>query len=140
MKKIELKSRLWLRKLFGGISITAMAFVFHACYGMPPDEGRDVKLSGTVKSKTTNMPIKGIKVTVNEGLNYGFTDENGNFNVYASLINAGYTKSDSVSVSVFDIDGDENGLFAEKTIVIDATNKREVNFDVELEEVKLIRW
>ena len=114
-----------------------MAFVFHACYGMPPDEGSDVKLSGTVRSKTTNMPIRGVKVSVSEGLNYGFTDENGNFSVYASLINrAGALKSDSVCISVLDIDGTENGLFANKTIVIDATNKRVVTFNVELEEVK----
>ena len=33
MKKIELKSRNLLRTIFGGISFTAMAFVFQACYG-----------------------------------------------------------------------------------------------------------
>ena len=38
MKKIELKSRHLLRNMFKCLSFTAMAFVFQACYGMPPDE------------------------------------------------------------------------------------------------------
>jgi len=40
MRKIELKSRKLLRIIFGSLSLTAMAFVFQACYGPPPDRHR----------------------------------------------------------------------------------------------------
>ena len=137
MKKIELRSRQWIRKLFGGVSLTAMAFVFQACYGPLPDDAYDVKFTGTVTSKTTNLPVKGIKVSVNEGLNYGFTDENGKFYFFASFMNReGYSRTDSVNIQVLDVDGPNNGLFADKMIVVEAINKKEVKLDVELEEVK----
>ena len=86
MKKIELKSRQLLRKIFNGISLTAVAFIFQACYGVGPDCYSDVRLTGTVTSKTTNLPIQGIKVTVNdESHNIGITDENGKFDFYAGV-------------------------------------------------------
>ena len=44
MKKIELKSRKLLRKVFNGISLTAVAFMFQACYGMPKDYMYDNEL------------------------------------------------------------------------------------------------
>ena len=142
MKKLELKYRKLLRKIFGGISFTAIAFVFQACYGTGPDTFYDVKLTGTVKSKTTNMPIKGIKIAVNNGFSCGFTDENGKFDFYASVPTWGeyydrdsvhYTP-DSVRIHFLDIDGQENGYFENKTIIIAPDRKDEVKIDVELEE------
>jgi hypothetical protein len=142
MKKIELKSRKLLRTLFGCISFTAVAFVFQACYGMPEPVFYDVKLTGSVKSKTTNAPIKGIKVAVNDQkYNYGITDKDGNFNFYASVPNRSnyYNKGvvykhDSVNIHFLDIDGIENGNFADKIIIIDPARKNEVRIHVELEE------
>jgi hypothetical protein len=113
---------------------------------MGPDMFYDIKLSGTVKSKTTNQPIKGIKVTVNDGrFNHGFTDVNGKFDFYTHVPNWNkyyshkdsitviYTP-DSVRVHFLDIDGIENGEFADKTIIIDPAHKNEVKIHVELDE------
>jgi len=137
MRKIELKSRQLLRKIFGCISLTAVAFVFQACYGPEPDPKTDVKLSFTVKSKTTNLPVYGIQVIVNEGICSGITDENGHFNFYTSVPNYGDNVSytpDGLKVQFLDIDGIENGLFADKTVVVYPTHKDEIQVDVELEE------
>ena len=139
MRKIELKRRKLLRKIFGGISLTAMAFVFHACYGTPYDYGYDIKVTGTVKSKTTNLPIKGIKVSVANSVNYGITDENGHFDFYACISNYGgdsekQIPSNSIPILFADIDGTENGSFTDKEIVIDITGQDEVKINIELEE------
>jgi len=130
MKKIENKLRKSLRKIFNGISLTAVAFIFQACYGPCHDCFCDVKFTGTVMSTNTNLPIKGIKVTVNnDSHNIGITDENGNFEFYAGV--GVYT---DVSIYFLDIDGVENGYFSDKTITIEATCKDEVKLNVELEE------
>jgi len=144
MKKIELKSRKLLRTLFGCLSFTAVAFAFQACYGTGPDEFYDIKLTGIVKSKTTDLPIKGIKVVVNdEQFNCGFTDENGKFDFYAGVPAfdgyfhrdhyGTYYKADSVRVYFLDIDGVENGNFEDKTVIINPAHKDEVKMDVVLE-------
>ena len=133
MKKIELKSRKLLRKIFGGISLTAAAFIFQACYGTIHDMNYDVKLTGTVKSKDTALPIKGIKVSVNDGLNYGYTGEDGKFDFYANIPNWNYSK-ESINIHFLDIDGIENGHFSDKTIGIESANSNEVKINVELDE------
>jgi len=141
MKKIELKSRKLLRTIFGGVSLTAMAFVFQACYGTEPDWYYDIKISGTVRSKSTDAPIKGIKVVVNSERNFGITDENGNFNFYASVPNeyayihdpASFAH-DSIGVHFLDIDGNENGSFSDTVVVIDPAHKDEVRINVLLED------
>jgi len=138
MKKIELKSRTLLRTIFGGISLTAIAFIFQACYGTSRDLGYDIKLSGTVKSKATKLPIKGIKVSRLNSPAYEITDENGNFSFYTYIdsydrIDTAY-RSDSIPVSFADIDGIENGYFADKTVIIDPAGKDEVKINVELDD------
>ena len=143
MKKIELKSRKLLRTIFGGVSLTAMAFVFQACYGTKDAPYYDIKVSGTVRSKTTDAPIKGIKVTVNSDHNFGITDENGNFDFYASVPDeyayirdsASFT-SDSIPVHFLDIDGNENGSFSDTTVVIDPAQKDEIKINILLEDKK----
>lgn len=141
MKKRELKTRKILRNIFGGISITAAAFVFQACYGTGPDIDDDVKLTGTVKSNVTNLPIKGIKVTLShDEYYYGITDKDGNFDFYVSFPKQGYSyldnnyQPDHVGVHFLDIDGVENGLYADTTIFINPINKKEISINVELQE------
>ena len=143
MKKTELKLRKALRTLFGCISFTAIAFIFQACYGMDRDWSYDVRLTGTVTSKTTNLPIKGIKVVVNdEGYNMGITDENGNFDFYSSVPNYSYERDDvhyspdKVRVSFFDIDGIANGHFADTTIIINPARKDEVKINIQLRDIQ----
>ena len=139
MKKIELKSRKLLRAIFGGISLSAVAFIFQACYGTPRDFGYDIKVSGTVKSKTTNLPIKGIKVSRPNSPNYEITDENGNFSFYTFIdeerhyIDSAY-QSDRIPILFADIDSTENGYFADKEVIIDPAHKNEVKINVELED------
>jgi hypothetical protein len=143
MRKIELKSRKFLRQAFNCFSLTAVAFIFQACYGMENCSYYDVKLTGTVTSKTTNLPIKGIKVFVNEGVSHGFTDKDGKFSFYASVPSCEYYTRDSVlytpdkmNISFLDIDGIENGHFADSTIVITPARKDEVRINIALREIK----
>jgi len=123
-----------LRTIFGGLSLTAVAFIFQACYGMPPDryrDGFDAHLSGKVLSKTDNQPIKGIKVSVVNALNFAITDEDGNFDFYAYVQNGSCS---NLPVLFADIDSTENGYFVDKKILIDYCGQNEVKINVELEE------
>ena len=144
MKKLEQKTRKLLRTIFGGLSLTAVAFIFQACYGPGPAQYYSVKLTGTVKSQTTKLPIKGIQVCVSEH-NFGTTDENGNFDFYASVsrwgddydvIDSVYYSPDKVRVHFLDIDSTENGYFNDTTIIIDPAYYDEVKINVELSEKK----
>ena len=100
---------------------------------MEPDFQYDVKFSGTVISGATNEPIKGIKISVVDGLNYSFTDENGNYSFYASI--EGYCSDpNGINVQFADIDDVENGHFANKTINVASDCKDEVIINVALDE------
>jgi len=140
MKKIELKSRKLLRAIFGGISLTAIAFTFQACYGTMGDYGYDIKITGTVKSKTTKLPVKGIKVSRPNNPTYEITDEKGNFSFYTFiddgvfLNDSTYLPADSIPILFSDIDGIENGNFCDTTIIINPARKDEVKINVELNE------
>ena len=105
-------------------------------YGMPP-MGYDIKLSGTVKSKTTNLPIKGIKVSRPNSSTYEITDENGEFSFDTFIFDRfdKYTnyRSDSIPILFTDIDGIENGYFADKEVIIDPAHKDEIKINVKLE-------
>ena len=143
MKKIETKWRKLLRTIFGGISLTAVAFVFHACYGMPMDDSDlyyDVQFSGIVKSQTNGSPIKGIKVVVNEEKNKGeLTDADGKFYFFASVPyykKGAITKIESVKVHFLDIDALENGYFVDKTVAVEIGNDYKAVINVELTEKK----
>ena len=139
MSKLELKTRKLLRRIFGGIGATAVAFIFQACYGgmfpePPPPNGYDVKVTGTVKSKTTNLPVKGIKVKNSNSSNSrenGITDENGKFSFY--IFGTGQT---NFRLSFADIDGSENGCFADTIVVVDNLIRGDdIEVDVELSEI-----
>ena len=142
MRKIEFRSRKVLRRLFNCFSLTAVAFIFQACYGTGPDMYNDVKLTGTVISETTNLPVKGIKVAVEEGVNYGITDKDGKFNFYASVPTWDFEKDgvhyfpDKVNIHFLDIDDVENGHFADSTIVINPIRKNEVRINMKLREIE----
>jgi len=120
--------------------LTAVAFIFQACYGTREDWGFDTHLSGKVLSKIDNTPIKGIKVSVANALNFAITDENGNFDFYAYVENYRYDtirqfiSPDSIPVLFADIDSIENGYFYDKEIIINYNGQDEVKINVELEE------
>jgi len=127
MKKLELKTRKLLRTIFGGISLTAVAFIFQACYG-PPIVPHSIAVSGTVQSKTTSLPIKGIKVSCYDDPSYVITNEDGYFSFQTYDDYRG-----EIPVKFADIDSTENGgYFSDTTIIVGTASK--INIFVELEE------
>jgi hypothetical protein len=115
-----------IRKIVGGLSITSAMFIFQACYGTPQDFGLDLLLEGQVKSKTSGLPINGIKVSVAENMQYELTDEEGKFSFYTEML-------EGLTLQFQDIDSTQNGLYIEKdTVLTDLSEK--VYLDIALEE------
>jgi len=101
----------WRKKILGGLSLTTALFIFQACYGTPQDMGLDILIEGQVKSGKTEKPIKGIKISVEDKVQYQYTDESGKFSFY--------TESASKYIVKFqDIDSNLNGIFVEKDTVL----------------------
>ena len=97
-------NRNWIRKVIGGLSLTSAMFVFQACYGTPQDFGLDLLVEGHVKSKISGFPIKGIKVSVSDNLQYDYTNDEGRFSFYTE-------KTDTLSILFEDIDSTQNGTY-----------------------------
>lgn len=118
----------WKRKIYGGLCLTSIAFVFQACYGTPQDFGNDLLLTGQVNSKKTGLPVKGIKVSVVDGIQYVPTDDAGKFSFYIG-------KTGSIRLKFEDTDADLNGSFQSKDTLV-TTNKdvEEINLTIQLEE------
>ena len=140
MKKLKLKSKKLLWTFFCCISLVVVTFVFKGCYMLGTDgDYLYVRLVGTVESKTTKSPIKGIKIDIGSTYNYVLTDENGNFDFYAfasRLSSRGddFYKVDTMKIKFLDIDGIENGSFADTTIIINHTRVSEVAIFMKMEE------
>jgi len=115
-----------IRKIVGGLSLTSAMFVFQACYGTPQDFGLDLLIEGQVKSKTSGLPIKGIKVSVAENLQYELTDEEGKFSFYTEML-------EGLILQFQDIDSSQNGLYIEKDTVLTNLSEK-VYLDIALEE------
>jgi putative lipoprotein (rSAM/lipoprotein system) len=118
----------WIRKLIGGLSFTTALFVFQACYGTPQDSGLDVNIEGVVKSKTSGLPIKGIKVAVANNMQYQYTDENGKFSFYTEML-------ESLTLQFKDVDSSQNGIYKDKDTLLHNMSKK-VYLDIMLEENK----
>jgi len=101
----------WKRKIIGGLCLTSIAFVFQACYGTPQDFGNDLLIEGHVKSKKTGLPIKGIKVSVADKVQYTNTDENGKFSFYMEKIQ-------NPKIKFTDIGSTENIFFLNKDTIV----------------------
>ena len=93
MMKISEESRRLLRKIFLGLAGSA-ALGFQGCvlgmmgvYGPPPayisEDELQIEILGKVLSKTTNEPISGIKVSIND--RSAFTRKDGTFNIELPL-------------------------------------------------------
>jgi putative lipoprotein (rSAM/lipoprotein system) len=116
----------WIRKLIGGLSFTTALFVFQACYGTPQDMGNDVFIEGQVKSKTSGLPVKGIKVAVADNMQYQYTDENGKFSFYTEML-------ENLTLHFQDIDLSQNGLYKDKDTLLNTMSKK-VYLNIVLEE------
>jgi hypothetical protein len=128
MKKLADKKRKILRGIFGGLSLTAVAFVFQACYGTPEDFGLDMCIEGVVTSKTTNKPISGIKVSIEHEIDYStLTDSAGQFVMFVP------SEPQIYKVKFEDVDDAQNGVFLPKdtTFARDVTAHSIINVSLE---------
>jgi hypothetical protein len=116
----------WIRKIVGGLSLTSAMFVFQACYGTPQDFGLDLLIEGQVKAKTSGLPIKGIKVSIANNMQYEITDEEGKFSFYTGMI-------EGLTIQFQDIDAIQNGLYYDKDTVLTKYGEI-VSLDITLEE------
>nr|WP_319573144.1 hypothetical protein [uncultured Draconibacterium sp.] len=115
-----------IRKIVGGLSLTSAMFIFQACYGTPQDFGLDLLIEGQVKANTSGLPIKGIKVSVADNMQYELTDENGKFSFYTEML-------EGLKLQFQDIDSNQNGLYVDKDTVL-ADLSENVYLDIVLEE------
>lgn len=118
--------RNWIRKIIGGLSLTSAMFIFQACYGTPQDFGLDLLVEGQVKSKTSGLPIKGIKVSVADNMQYEITNEEGKFSFYTEMI-------EGLTLQFQDVDSIQNGLYVDKDTVLNEISEK-VYMDILLEE------
>jgi putative lipoprotein (rSAM/lipoprotein system) len=116
----------WVNKIIGGLSLTSMMFIFQACYGTPQDFGLDILIEGQVKSKTTGIPIKGIKVSVEGYMQYENTNEEGKFSFYTEI-------AKSYKIKFEDIDSNQNGTFTNKDTIVTIQNEK-VYLDIVLDQ------
>jgi len=136
MKKIGLKSRKLLRKILGGVSFIAIVFIFSGAE-CESDPFYDIRLTGTVKLKSANIPIEKIRVVVNEGFAYGLTDKKGKFDFYASIPKDPYYDNSNIRYSLDSVKVhflDDKGNFSDKTMIVNPIGKNEVIIHAELEE------
>jgi putative lipoprotein (rSAM/lipoprotein system) len=118
--------RNWIRGIIGGLSFTSALFVFQACYGTPQDIGLDILVSGHVKSKSSGLPIEGIKVSVTNNMQYEMTDENGHFSMYTEMF-------EHLRMNFEDIDSTANGYYASKDTVLNNVSE-DVFLEISLED------
>jgi len=99
----------------------------YAEYGVP---SATFKAKGVVVSETDNTPIEGIRAVLLEKDNYDFeenfyeiggpvfSNNSGNFNVAGES----FPRKEIFYVKLTDVDGEENGLFADKVVEADFRN------------------
>lgn len=108
--------RNWKRKILGGLSFTSALFIFQACYGTPQDFGVDLLVEGQVKSKSTGLPLKGIKVSADNTVAYQLTDDDGRFSFYTEY-------RDRFTVQCSDIDSSQNGSYRPMDTVVSSQSE-----------------
>lgn len=118
--------RNFIRKILGGLSLTSALFIFQACYGTPQDMGLDILVEGKVKSKTSGLPIKGIKVSDVINGQYDLTDNDGLFSFYTE-------KHENMKFRFEDVDNMENGSFQNKDTLLTVIEEK-VFLDINLNE------
>jgi len=103
--------RNWIRNLIGGLSFASALFIFQACYGTPQDLQYDMYIEGLVKSGTSGLPIKGIKISVGDGTQWQLTGDDGKFGLYT-------IRNDTTRISFEDADPLQYGAYQKKDTVI----------------------
>jgi hypothetical protein len=113
-KQLTDRKRKILRRIYGALSLTSALFIFQACYGPMQDFG-NVIIQGFVKSKTTELPIPGIKVTVNNEPQYEVTSSSGTFKIYTTV-------SSEYRMIFEDVDSISNGSYLRKDTTLKNVN------------------
>jgi len=116
----------WFRKILGGLSLTSVLFVFQACYGTPQDFEFDLLLEGQVISEVSGLPITGIRVSVDDTIQYDFTNAEGRFTFFTE-------KRDSLNIRFDDVDAVENGHYETKDTAI-INPGEQVYLDIKMKE------
>jgi hypothetical protein len=96
-----------LRRIFSTLSLSSVLFVFQACYGTPRDIDADVYIEGLIKARSTNQPVNGIKVSIENHSEYGFSDVTGKFKIFTF-------RSSEYKIKFEDTDSSKNGSFMPK--------------------------
>jgi putative lipoprotein (rSAM/lipoprotein system) len=131
MKTTSERIRRIIRKIYTGLGLTTMALVFQACYGTPQTMGLDILIRGVVKSKITEEPIEGIKISVKDRYQYELTDSTGQFQFYVPL-----EEIYILQLELEDVDGAQNGSYSPKSISVDLS-KNETNLgDILLDDAE----
>jgi hypothetical protein len=118
----------WVRNIIRGLSLTSVLFVFQACYGTPQDLGLDMLIEGQVTSKTSGTPIKGIRVTIADNMQYVITGEDGQFSFYTAMLK-------DLTLQFQDADINQDGCYITKdTVLTDVSDQ--IYLDIKLEERK----
>jgi hypothetical protein len=110
-KTLTDRKRKILRRIYGALSLTSALFIFQACYGTPNDFGFDTFIQGSVKSKKTNLPISGIKISVENQSLADYTNSNGEFKLF-TVTSAQYV------VRIEDVDKLVNGQYLTKDTLV----------------------
>jgi len=105
------RKRKFVRAIFGTLSFSTALFIFQACYGTPADMKEDNRVGGVVTSKTTGLPVPGIKVSwVNQPYT-ATTDQAGKFFFYLPL-------KEEYTLRFEDIDNATNGSYLTKDTLV----------------------
>ncbi len=92
---------------------------------MPQDMLDDVFISGKVVSRTSGLPIEGIKVEADLSEHYGLTDSQGEFAFYTPW-------GESLNLSITDTDPETNGNYISKdTVLLNPDDLESLNIALE---------
>ncbi len=110
------------------LAITGVLGIFCNCdgvmYGPAPAYGMpmaDYKISGTVKSSATQLPVKGLNVFAADTLPSSYTrdtsitDSNG---AYSLEFSSYPDENNPIKVTITDVDGASNGSFSPKDTIV----------------------
>ncbi|TKG94297.1 hypothetical protein EYV94_13515 [Puteibacter caeruleilacunae] len=118
--------RKWIKRIIGGLSFTSAMFIFQACYGTPQDYGYDILVEGQVKSQSSGLPIKGIKVSIADQIQYELTDKDGRFSMYTEQVK-------NLKIQFEDIDGKDNKEFLTRDTIV-TIDEEQIFLDIKLED------
>ena len=119
--------RLFFTRILVIFNLSAVAFAFQACYGTPQDIKEEVMISGYVTASGTGEPIQGIEVNFGNSVGIETTNTEGYYYLFVQM--------DTLYNVVFhDIDGEQNGIFLDKSAqIINNNYLSELGLDVVLQ-------